>query len=102
MTTQKHLYPNEVQLAIFQQLLTYETLLKEGCHLDIQKYPENITMRATLWKKAKPEEIPHEDPEKCWRVHRPYMFNLSKPYTAKDVDEAIYRWWQSVPAECKI
>lgn len=101
MNTQKHLYQNEVQLAIFLQLLAYETQLEEGCFLDIQKYPQNISMRATLWEKAKPADIPHDDPGKCWRVHRPYMFNLSKPYTDKDVDEAISRWWDSIPAECK-
>ena len=100
-TTTKTLFPAEVQLAIFQQLLTYEHLLEDECYLDIQKYAPDQMMRVTLWEKAKPHEIPQDDPSKCWHVHRPHLFNLMRIHTARELDEAISRWWENIPKEWK-
>lgn len=89
MTTQKHLYLNEVQIAIFQQLLTYETLLKEGYRMDISR-PASWEFWIYVY--------PAGHPEQSTRT----TINSHTLTTAKDVDEAICRWWQSVPAEYKI
>lgn len=88
MNTQKHLYLNEVQLAIFQQLLTYESLLKKGYFLHIYRYHDGA-MKVFLGRKE------------VWHCIDRFAFDTLPITTAKDVDEAINRWWQSIPDYCK-
>ena len=88
MTTQKPLFPQEVQLAIFQQLLAYETLLKERCRMDISRPSTGM-----IWIYVYPAGHPEQ-------AHS-YVIDTLPISTAKGVDEAISRWWQSIPVECK-
>lgn len=88
MNTQKYLYNHEVQLAIFQQLLTYETLLKEVCIMDISRPSPGM-----FWIYVYPAGHPEQ-------AHSGGVDPLPIT-TAKHVDEAVARWWQSVPDYCK-
>lgn len=87
-TNIKTLYPAEVQRAIFNQLITYENLLADGYSMDISR-PSSWEFWVYVYPKGNPMESHSE------------MFPSRKYTTAKELDGAVSRWWESIPKECK-
>ena len=82
------LYPAEVQRAIFNQLITYEKLLAYGYIMDISR-PSSWE----FWVYVYPNRSPMEG---HYRKIDSTLYT-----TAKELDEAVARWWESIPQECK-
>ena len=85
------LYPVEVQLDIFRQLLTYEHLLAPKWGMRITKDFDNY-IYVRLWKAPRH----HKDINSYSSGIDPRRLT-----TAKELDEAVARWWEAVPENCK-
>lgn len=82
------LYPAEVQRAIFNQLITYESLLADGYRMDISR-PSSWEFWVYVYPKGYPDQSAVA------------MISTRSLTTAKKLDEAVARWWASVPNNCK-
>ena len=82
------LYPVEVQLAIFQQLLTYEHLLEEGYRMDINR-PSSWEFWVYVYPKGNP------------MTSHTQKLDSTLYTTARELDEAVARWWENIPKEWK-
>lgn len=87
-TDTKTLFPAEVQRAIFNQLITYESLLEDGYSMDISR-----TSSWEFWVYVYPKGYPMESYSG--------MFSSRKYTTAHELDEDISRWWNNTPKEWK-
>lgn len=84
----KTLYPAEVQRAIFNQLITYEHLLADGYSMDISR-PTGGEFWIYVYPNGHPE------------LSAVAMISTRSLTTAKKLDGAVSRWWESIPKECK-
>lgn len=87
-TDMKTLYPAEVQRAIFNQLITYESLLVDGYTMDINR-PSDWAFWVYVYPKGNPME------------GHTRKIDSTLYTTAKELDEAVSRWWKNIPKEWK-
>lgn len=86
----KALHPHEIQIAIFSQLLTCETLLKPEYKMSIDRCCNGTFLVYILrTDKGKPSTL------FCWKLERA---NIS---TSEDVEEHIRLFWEDVPNRYK-
>lgn len=87
----KELYPVEVQVLLFRQLLAYETLLKPEYCLHISKCSSDSLFVYII--------------EKCTHTIAYDKIETFSPHilqTAKELDAALAKFWNEVPQKFKI
>lgn len=88
----KTLYPVEVQLDLFRQLLTYETLLNPEYRLRIDKFHTGSLFVYVI----KNDTCGTPAGVQTW------TFEPTVLKTAKAIDEAMATFWQEVPQKFKL
>lgn len=87
----KHLYPAEIQKAIFSQLLAYETLLQPEYRFYIERWRDGSILV---------EVIESRDGERIPRGG--WQFIPRDGQTPADLDKQLEIFWKSTPPHFKI
>lgn len=90
-TPEQTMYPHEVQIAIFKQLLTYEILLKPGIYFHIHRH-----------KNGKMFALPEGKISEEIDAVPLFVLDEENYHDSISIDLALQEYWEEIPSALKI